>query len=149
MRARALGGPHATAGTDLAGLFRYGAKTITRRSVVIVLSDFISQPGWERPLAMLGHRHEVVALRLVDRRERDLPAAGLVVVEDAETGELLSVDTSDPELRRRFAALADERHAQVTTALRRAGVDEHTITTEDDLATALARLTDLRRRRRR
>ena len=91
--------------TDLSVLLTAALGTIRRRSLVILVSDFISEPGWERPLSLLSQRHELVAIRLLDRRELELPDAGVIVVEDAETGELLSVDTSDPEFRRRFHAV--------------------------------------------
>ena len=135
--------------TNLADLLNVGARTIRRRSLVIVASDFISEPGWEDPLARLARRHEVIALRLVDPRETELPDAGLLVVEDAETGELLSVDTSDPEFRLRFRTAAEERDAQIRSAAAQAGVDLHVVSTEDDLVAVLVRIVELRRRRRR
>jgi uncharacterized protein (DUF58 family) len=134
--------------TDLAGLVVAGSQTIKRRSLVIVLSDFISLPGWERPLLMLGQRHEVVAIRLFDPREQDLPDAGWIVVEDAETGELLSVDTSDQEFRRRFSEYSRERDEATLTAAKQARVDLYPVSTEDDLVGALVRIVELRRRRR-
>ena len=85
--------------------------TIKRRSLVVIISDFISEPGWERPLSILSQRHEVVAIRLFDPREHELPDAGWIVVEDAETGELLSVDTSDREFRRRFDSRGERDQA--------------------------------------
>ena len=83
--------------------------TIRRRTLVFVISDFITATGWERPLARLAHRHEVVAVRLVDPLELELPDLGLVLVEDAETGEQVLADTSDPVFRRRFHAEVDAR----------------------------------------
>lgn len=135
--------------TNLADLLNVGARTIRRRSLIVIASDFISEPGWEEPLGRLARRHEVIALRLFDPRETELPDAGLLVVEDAETGELLSVDTSDPEFRRRFAAVAGQRDAEIGAAAMRAGVDLHVISTADDLVAALVRIVELRRRRRR
>ena len=135
--------------TDLSGLFRSALHTIRRRSLVVVVSDFLSEPGWERPLAMLEQRHELVAIALSDPREHELPDAGLIVVEDAETGELLSVDTSDPEFRRRFAVVAEQRRADLRDATRRAGVGLHTISTDEDLVGALVRIVQQRRMRRR
>jgi uncharacterized protein (DUF58 family) len=134
--------------TELAGLLVAGAHTIKRRSLVIVLSDFISTPGWERPLSILNQRHEVVAIRLFDPREHELPDAGWIVVEDAETGELLSVDTSDQAFRRRFREVAAARDEATLAAARRARVDLHPVSTEDDLVEALVRIVELRRRRR-
>jgi uncharacterized protein (DUF58 family) len=135
--------------TDLSDLIGAALRTIKRRSLVVIMSDFISVPGWERPLALLGQRHELVAIHLVDQREFELPDAGVIVVEDAETGELLSVDTSDPEFRRRFNAAATARQDELLAASRRAGVDLHEVSTQDDLVRALVRIVELRRRKRR
>jgi uncharacterized protein (DUF58 family) len=135
------------ASTDLAVLVRTAASTIKRRSLVVLVSDFISVPGWERPLALLSQRHEVLAVRLVDPAELDLPDAGDIVVEDAETGELLSVDTSDPEFRRRFHEAAEAREHALRDATRRAGIDLHDVSTGEDLVPALVRMAERRRRR--
>jgi uncharacterized protein (DUF58 family) len=135
--------------TDLSDLVRAALRTIRRRSLVILVSDFLSEPGWERPLSLLSQRNELVAFQLVDRRELELPDAGVIVVEDAETGELLSVDTSDPEFRRRFHDLAEVRQAELRDTAQRATVDLHEVSTQDDLVRALVRVVELRRRRRR
>ncbi len=135
--------------TNLADLLNVGARMIRRRSLVVIASDFISEPGWEQPLARLARRHEVIALRLSDPRESELPDAGFLVIEDAETGELVSVDTSDPEFRRRFALVTGERDAGIRAAAKSAGVDLHVVSTEDDLVAVLVRIIELRRRRRR
>ena len=90
--------------TDLNELLHTAARLVRRRSLIVLISDFISAPGWERSLLQLTERHEVVAVRLVDPREYELPDAGLLFVQDAETGEQLLVDSSDPELRRRLRA---------------------------------------------
>jgi len=134
--------------TNLTELFHAAAGTITRRSLVVVVSDFISEPGWERPLSLLSQRHELVAIRLFDPREFELPDAGLLVMEDAETGELLSVDTSDPEFRRRFYEAATARQLELKAAIQRSGVDLYTVSTQEDLVGALVRIVELRRRRR-
>jgi uncharacterized protein (DUF58 family) len=135
--------------TQLERLVRAGSGTIRRRSLVVIISDFISEPGWERPLSLLSRRHEVLAIRLVDPHELDLPAAGEIVVEDVETGELLSVDTSDPEFRRRFHDAAMERELALGAATRRSGVDLHDVSTQDDLVRALVRIVERRRRQQR
>ncbi len=135
--------------TQLERLVRAGSGTIRRRSLVVIISDFISEPGWERPLSLLSRRHEVLAVRLVDPNELDLPDAGEIVVEDVETGELLSVDTSDPEFRRRFHDQAMERELTLQAAARRSGVDLHDVSTQDDLVHALVRMVERRRRQQR
>ena len=115
----------------------------------MLLSDFITAPGWERPLLQLTERHEVVAIRLLDPREYELPDAGVIVVEDAETGEQLTVDSSDAEFRRRLREAGEHREAELRAATLRAGVDIYEVSTEDDLVPALVRIVESRKRRRR
>lgn len=141
--------PPTGATTDLNVLLSAALNTFSRRSLVFVVSDFISKPGWERPLALLNRRHELVAVRLFDPRETELPDAGMIVVEDAETGEQLFVDTSNPTFRRRFAETAVRREAALKESTRRAGVDLFTIATEEDLVSAIVRMATLRKKRRR
>jgi uncharacterized protein (DUF58 family) len=134
--------------TDLGALLEGGLRTIRRRSLVVLVSDFISTPGWERPLHLLNTHHELLAVRLVDPRERALPDVGVVVVADAETGEQVEIDTSDRRFRERFAAAAADREAGVDRALRHAGVEAVTLSTEDDLVRAIVRMATERRQRR-
>jgi uncharacterized protein (DUF58 family) len=133
--------------TDLAELLRTAARLVRRRSLLFVLSDFISAPGWNAPLGHLAQRHDVVAVRLTDRLERDLPDLGLLVMQDAETGEQLFVDTHDRAFRRRFAAAAERREASLRTAFAQAGVDALELGTDGDLVEAVLRFADLRKRR--
>jgi uncharacterized protein (DUF58 family) len=133
--------------TRLDELFRTAYQVIARRSLVFVVSDFISQPGWAKPLAELARRHEVIAVRLYDPMEMDLPDVGLVVVQDTETGEQLHVDTNDRGFRRRFAAAAARRETELRNAFRHAGVDALELATDDDLMDAIMRFADLRKRR--
>jgi len=134
-------------GTSLAELLNAAAGTIKRRALVLVVSDFISQPGWEDALARLAQRHEVVAVRLYDPLEMALPELGLVTVEDAETGEQLFIDTSDPAFRQRYAAEAEAREAALRHALAHAGADTLELSTEDDLLESMLRFAALRRQR--
>jgi uncharacterized protein (DUF58 family) len=135
--------------TDLNRLLRAGLHTLKRRSLVFVISDFISVPGWQRTLALLNHRHELIGIRLWDRREVELPNAGLIVVQDAETGEQLYVDTGNPGFRRRFLQAAEQREATLKADLRRAGVDLFHMSTEEDLVGAIVRMAAMRKRQRR
>ena len=134
--------------TDLSELLHAALNTAKRRSHIFLISDFFSAPGWERPLSLLNRRHELIAIRLWDPREIELPDAGMIVVEDAETGEQLTVDTSDVAFRRRFQDAASRREDQLKENLKRAGVDLHTISTEEDLVTAIIQMAALRKRRR-
>ncbi len=133
--------------TDLTGLLETANGTIRRRSLVVVITDFITAAGWERPLLQLTERHEVVAIRLLDPREYELPDAGVIVVEDAETGEQLVVDSSDAEFRHRLREAGEQREAELREATLRAGVDIYEVSTSDDLARALARIVEARKRR--
>jgi uncharacterized protein (DUF58 family) len=130
--------------TDLAAMLRLAATTtVRRRSLIFVMSDFIGDPGWDRSLAMLTHRHEVVVIRVVDPSELELPDLGLILVEDAETGETVLVDTSDPLLRGRLADQVSAREEALAEGMRTAGVRPHRVTTDQDL---LAVLIDMVRR---
>lgn len=136
-----------TGGTRLHELLHSAAATIHRRSTVFVVSDFISEPGWEKPLGRLALRHDVAAIRLLDPMELDLPDLGLVPIRDAETGEQLLVDTHDAGFRKRFARIAAQREADLRQAFVQAGVDTLELSTDDDLVQAVMRFADLRKRR--
>ena len=139
--------PAGSAGTALADLLLTAESAIKRRSLVFVVSDFISQPGWETALARLSRRHDVVAVRLFDPMEMALPDVGLVTIEDAETGEQLFVDAADPAFRARYETIAQEQEAALIDSLARSGADMIELATDDDLLDALLRFADLRRHR--
>ena len=134
--------------TDLTPLLRGGLNTIKRRSLVFVVSDFICEPGWERPLKLLNQRHEVLVVRLWDPREVELPDIGTVIIEDAETGEQMYIDTHDREFRQRFREAAARREADLTEAFKRSGVDALSLSTEEDMVHAIVRFAKLRQQRR-
>ncbi len=134
--------------TDLTRLLETANRTIRRRSLVVLISDFITAPGWEQALLRLSERHEVVAIRLLDPREYELPDAGLIVVQDAETGEQLVVDSSDDEFRHRLRMAGEHREAELRAATLRAGVDICEVSTADDLVTAIVSIVESRKRRR-
>jgi uncharacterized protein (DUF58 family) len=136
-----------SAETDLRDCFQTASRVMQRRSLVFIVSDFISAPGWAKPLAHLALRHEIVAVRLYDPLEMELPDLGLLVMQDAETGEQLFVDTHDRAFRRRFAAAAERRETEVRAAFSQAGVDTLELSTDDDLVDAILRFADLRKRR--
>ena len=135
--------------TNLTPLLEAGLHTIKQRSLLFIVSDFISEPGWERALKLLSQRHETLAIRLWDPREIDLPDIGVIVMEDAETGEQLYVDTSDKKFRQRFREAAQQREAALDEAFKHSGVDALALSTEDDLVRAIVRFAQLRRSRRR
>jgi uncharacterized protein (DUF58 family) len=135
--------------TNLTPLLQAGLNAIKQRSLVFIISDFISLPGWEKPLALLNQRHEVLAIRLWDPREMDLPDVGPLIMEVAETGEQLYVDTHDRKFRQRFKQAAQERETQLAQAFKHAGVDALSLSTEEDLVKAIVRFAKLRQQRRR
>ncbi|HXR58422.1 MAG TPA: DUF58 domain-containing protein [Burkholderiales bacterium] len=133
--------------TDLRAFLRAAFNAMPRRSLVFLVSDFFSQPGWAEPLALLAQRHELVAVRLYDPLERELPDLGMLVMQDAETGEQLFVDTHDKRFRTRFASAAERRERELRAALARAGVDCLELGTDGKLIDALLRFAELRKRR--
>src|SRR5262245_22740333 len=135
--------------TNLKTLLSGALNSIKRRSLVFVISDFISEPGWERPLSLLAQHHEVLAIRLFDPREKALPDVGMVIMEDAETGEQMFVDTNDKKFRQRFAAAALKREQDLEAAFKHAGVDVMPLSTEDDLVRQIVRFAKRRQQIRR
>ena len=141
-------GTRPTAGTttDLRVLLSQAQAVIRRRASIFVVSDFITQPDWHAPLSQLARRHEVVAIRLRDRLEQEIPNIGLLLMQDAETGEQLLVDGNDAGFRARFAHIATERENLLRQGLTRAGVDCLELTTDEPLDQAILRFTQLRKR---
>jgi uncharacterized protein (DUF58 family) len=133
--------------TRLRELLDSAAAIIHRRSTIFVVSDFISTPGWARSLALLAQRHEVVAVRVLDPLELQLPDLGLLTMRDAETGEQVLVDTHDAGFRRRFARIAAQREAELRQGLAQAGVDALELSTDGDLVEAVVRFAEMRKRR--
>ena len=119
---------------------------LKRRSAVFVVSDFISPTGWEKPLAQLARRHEVVAVRLRDPLEMAWPDTGMLLVQDAESGEQLLVDGNDAAFRQRFAQQAQQREHDLLNSLAQAGVDCLELNTDEALDQALLRYAQLRKR---
>ena len=134
--------------TDLGAVLRQLGRLAKRRSLVFLVSDFHSPAGWEQPLAELGRRHEMIAVRIEDPRERELPDVGGVYLHDPETGQQLWIDTSDRRVRQAHRALVAERDARLTEILQRTGVDLLTLSTGAGLVDDLLRFITLRRRRR-
>jgi uncharacterized protein (DUF58 family) len=146
-RIRDFRAPVSGTGTQLHRLLQAAHRLIARRSMVFVVSDFISAPGWAEALARLSQRHEVMAVRLYDAAEMELPDLGLVTLQDAETGEQLFVDTHDPGFRRRFVEAAQTHERRMREGFMEAGVDTLELATDDDLVDAVLRFADMRRQR--
>ena len=115
--------------TDLAQTLARAAGLVSRRSLLIVVSDFLVEEGWQKPLRGLCLRHEVVAVRISDPREGEIPDVGVVTLEDPETGAQLEVDTADRGLRERYRRAAAEQRRRLLAELRRAGASSLELTT--------------------
>jgi len=135
--------------TDLRAMLEGGLMAIKKRSLIFVISDFISAPGWERALSLLNHQHEVIAIRVWDPREVELPDMGSIWLEDAETSEQLYVDTHDPRFRARFAEAARQRETALNDAFKHAGVEPWSLSTGEDLVRAIVRFASVRKQLRR
>ena len=146
-RMRARPTTPAAGATRLADLIERARPNIKRRSAIFVVSDFISEAGWEAPLARLAQRHDVVAVRLYDPFEMTLPELGLVLMQDAETGEQIFVDTGARGFRERFEAAAARREAELRESLARAGIDTLELPTDGDLSDSILAFVDARRQR--
>ena len=131
--------------TDLKQVLTDAGNAIRRRSLVFVVSDFISGPDWEKSLILLAMRHDVIAVRLSDPLETRMPDLGFLTFQDAESGEQLFVDTNDGAFRARFAAAADARETALRSAFERAGVDVLELATEDDVMDALMGFAQMRK----
>ena len=133
--------------TDLRRVLSDAAGLIRRRSLIFVVSDFISSPGWEKPLGQLAARHDVIAVRLSDPLEIHMPDLGLLTFQDAESGEQVFVDTHDPSFRNRFAAIAEAGDESLHITFQSTGVDTLELSTDDDIADAVLRFADMRKHR--
>lgn len=139
--------PEVAEPTNLTDLLGAATELVKRRSLVFVVSDFLSTPGWERSLLQLSRRHELIAVRLLDPLEMELPDLGMLVMRDSESGEQLFVDTHDRGFRERFADLARQREQRLRRSLVEAGVDALELSTRDDLAGAILRFASVRKLR--
>jgi len=142
----AVGGHRPSPGaTDLRQVLTEASAAIRRRSLVFIVSDFITAPGWEKVLNLLAARHDVVAVRLTDALETRLPDLGFLTFQDAESGEQLFVDTHNRQFQARFAAAADARDEVLRAIFEKAGVDVLELATEDDVMDALLRFAEMRK----
>ena len=132
--------------TDLVGAVQAIGNIARGRGLVAILSDFPDQPGLERAIGGLSRRHEVLAIEIRDRRERELPSVGPLRLRDVETGRTVLVDTADPKFRERFATAAAEETARRTAMLRRTGARHIVVSPDGDWLTPLARAASERRR---
>jgi uncharacterized protein (DUF58 family) len=133
--------------TQLGVLLQRAAERIKRRSSIFVVSDFISEDGWEHALMQLAERHDVVAVHVTDPLEQTLPNVGLMTLEDPETGEQSFVDTTDPALRERYAELSRIQTNRLARSLAQANVEKLTLSTDQSLIDNVVRYVESRKRK--
>jgi uncharacterized protein (DUF58 family) len=125
-------------GTDIRGALEYLTRVIKRRAVVFLVSDF-KAPQFEKPLSVAGRRHDLIAVHLGDHRETALPALGYMEFEDAETGELHTVNTADPRFRAEFEKRAARGRAELAQIFQHSRVDTIDIETDQPYVQPLMR----------
>lgn len=118
--------------TDLGAAIQSHLVSRRRRGLAVVVSDFLSPPGWERPLTGLGVRHQVLAVEVVDPRELELPNVGYLTLVDPETGRRMAVQTAKAGLRARYAEAATAQRAEIAAAIRRSGAQHLVLRTDRD-----------------
>ena len=135
--------------TDLKAILDRAGQTLQRRSLVFVVSDFIAEDSWEASLGRLSQRHEVIAVWLTDPREEEIPPIGPLVLEDAETGRQVYVDTRDKGFQERFRQLVEERRLRIERIFMKHGVDAMHLSTDGNMVQEIARFAHLRKESRR
>lgn len=133
--------------TDITLALEFLARVQRRRCVVFLMSDFLGA-DCSKALAIANQRHDCVAVTLQDPRELALPDVGFLTLRDAETDELLELDTHHPQVRAMFAKVAEQREQQLTGWLRRANVDRLEIRTDQSYAKSLQKFFRMRERQR-
>lgn len=141
-----LGFEPRSTGTNLAGTLDEICRTVRRGAILVLVSDFVAS-GYEEPLKRAARMHDVIAVRVIDRREETLPAVGLVRAVDLESGREIEIDAGDAQVREAWAARAAAHRAAVETQTRRAGADYVEVFTGEDYVEPLRRLFARRRRR--
>lgn len=127
-------------GTDIGEALRYMTGAIKKRCTAFLISDFLTDQEFELPMRIAGHKHDLVALRIADRREERLPDVGLMLMADAETRRQVWVDTSSAEVRELYARNAQARHERLDSIFRRCAVDNVEVMTGDDYVKSLLSL---------
>jgi uncharacterized protein (DUF58 family) len=125
--------------TDIAGALRYLTQVIKKRCTTFVISDFIDD-GFENALTIANKKHDLVALKIFDKREQEIPSIGLIKVKDAETGEYSWIDTSNKKVRENYAKWWRDKDVLLTETFKKSGVDVANIRTDQDYVRSLIAL---------
>jgi len=132
--------------TDIAGALEYFNRVIKRKSVVFLISDFMSE-GFLKPLQIANNKHDIVAVKITDPRETTFDDVGMIELEDAETGEVFLIDTSSREFRREFSARAEEDNSTLKRSFRMIDMDFINIQTDQSYIGPLIAFFKMRERR--
>lgn len=133
--------------TDIAGALDYLGHVVVRRCVAFVVSDFLGE-GFAPPMNVLSRRHDLIAVSITDPREIRLPSVGLIELEDAETGEVVLIDTSSAAVRKRYEGLGARQRGELQDTFRGMGVDQIDVVTDRDYVRTLVSFFRRRERRR-
>ena len=125
-------------GTDIASAIRYLTNAIKKRCTTFIISDFIDDnPGLELALSIANSKHDVVALRVYDDRERDLPPVGMIKLKDAETGDYVWINSNSKHSRKIYSDWWNKHLARLDSTFKRCGVDYTSVNTNEDYVKAL------------
>lgn len=134
-------------GTNITQALDFASKVVVRRAIAFLISDFQAS-DYRQALRLTNKRHDLIAVNIVDPRERELPSIGLLTLEDTETGEQLELNTNDPQIRTQFAQFTTKRLDLIRKTLRSVGVDCLELHTEQPYMPALLQFFAMRERRR-
>jgi len=132
--------------TDLAKALEFTSKVIKKRSIIFIISDFMSE-GYEKQLKMLRNRHDCIAVNMSDLREHDIPDIGYIQLEDEETGEQVLVDTSDPEFRENYSRIINEHESSIKKSFKRLRIDAINIRSHEPFEVPLKKFFAMRTKR--
>ncbi|HEY8903038.1 MAG TPA: DUF58 domain-containing protein [Chthoniobacterales bacterium] len=133
-------------GTNIAVALEYLNKVTSRRAVVFLISDFMSE-DFTKPLTVAAKRHDLVAMPVIDPGEEVLPHIGIVTLEDAETGEQIDIDTSNRAVANAFSAIEERRHSELSRLFRQRRIDSIPLRTDKDYLLPLRAFFETRERR--
>ena len=131
-------------GTDIAGALKFFTDALKKKSTAFLISDFIDNSEYDKPLSVARNRHDLMAIQVYDRRETELPAVGLMKIKDAETGQERWIDSSSARVRAAYKEWWDRRQAAMNDSFKKCRVDSVSVRTEDDYVKALIALFDKR-----
>lgn len=123
--------------TNLKNPLEHISRIIKRKSLIFVISDFIDGTEYLKPLKILRKRHDILALRIIDSREKEIPDVGMIELEDDETGEQILVDTSDEEFRNSYSRLITERDLQFQKTMKKNKIDTISFLTDQKYSDSL------------